>query len=142
MSSSPLAEQQNPVILLVEDDYLNRSMMFQFLTKLNYRVLMATNGEDAIALAKNWKPDLVIMDIELPIRHGYDAVKEIKAWGETANIPVLCISAHVRPESREEALHIGCDDYQSKPFLLKEFEARIKYLLLNGPEPSRPSSSV
>jgi len=142
MSTRPESSQTCPILLLVEDDRLNRSMMFRFLSKSGYKVVLATNGEDGISLAKHWLPDLIIMDLELPVMHGLEAIAIIKTWAETAKIPVLCISANATAETKEEAFQIGCDDFKSKPFRLKEFLDRIEVLRTAGSEADRSKTSL
>lgn len=113
------------VILLVEDNELNRDMLSRRLIRKGYEILIAVNGEDGVASAKQHKPDLILMDMSLPKLDGWDATKAIKADPETAHIPVIALTAHAMAGDREKALEAGCDEYDSKPVDLPRLLSKI-----------------
>ncbi|WP_141736004.1 response regulator [Oligoflexus tunisiensis] len=103
------------VLLVVEDNELNRDMLVRRLLKRNYEVLTASNGEDALQIARREKPDLILMDMRMPIMDGWTAVKKLKELKETRAIPVIGVSANGLQEDRDQALAVGCVAYESKP---------------------------
>ena len=102
-----------PKVLLIEDNELNRDMLSRRLTKRGYDVVIAVDGAEGIALAKSERPDLILMDMSLPVMHGWDATRELKANTETKAIPVIAITAHAMSGEREKALEAGCDDFDN-----------------------------
>ena len=118
-----------PKILLVEDDEMNRDMLSRRLKRKNFDVVMAVNGEDAVDKALSELPDLILMDISLPIKDGWTATHEIKAVEETRNIPIIALTAHAMSGDREKALAAGCDDYDTKPIELPRLLTKIETLL-------------
>jgi len=110
-------------ILLVEDNELNRDMLSRRLIKKGFTVLSAVNGKEGIDKSITEKPDLILMDLSLPIINGWDATKEIKANEETSSIPIIALTAHAMAEDRKKALDAGCDEYDTKPI---EFEGLLK----------------
>ncbi|MGK0440951.1 MAG: CheY-like chemotaxis protein [Pseudohongiellaceae bacterium] len=102
-----------PTILLVEDNEMNRDMLSRRLQRKNYKVVSAINGEDAVIIAKQLKPDLILMDMELPIKDGWEASKEIKAI--MPHTPIIALTAHAFTGDKEKALSAGCDDFATKP---------------------------
>lgn len=102
-----------PTILLVEDNEMNRDMLSRRLQRRNYRVISAINGEDAVIISRQLKPDIILMDMELPIKDGWTACKEIKQ--ENAQLPIIALTAHAFSGDKEKALAAGCDDYATKP---------------------------
>ena len=122
-------------ILLVEDNYRNRNMLSRRLERRNYEVVIALDGESGLALAASEMPDLILMDMSLPILDGWEATRRLKADAATQHIPVIALTAHAMSSDRDKALEVGCDDYDTKPIelprLLEKMEA-----LLGGNAPS------
>ncbi|WP_019528983.1 response regulator [Dasania marina] len=100
-------------ILLVEDNEMNRDMLSRRLQRKGYKVVSAINGEDAVTIAKQLKPHLILMDMELPIKDGWTASKEIKQL--LPSIPIIALTAHAFEGDKEKALAAGCNDYATKP---------------------------
>ena len=119
-------------ILLVEDNDLNRDMLSRRLIKRGFTVLSAVNGKEGIDKAANEKPDLILMDLSLPIINGWDATREIKANKETSNIPIIALTAHAMAEDRKKALDAGCDEYDTKPIEFDGLLDKINRLLGNA----------
>jgi two-component system cell cycle response regulator DivK len=101
-------------LLLVEDNEMNRDMLARRLERKGFDVITAVNGEEAIAAAKSEKPELILMDMEIPIIDGWTATRQIKRT-ISANIPIIALTAHAMSTDREKALAAGCDDYATKP---------------------------
>ncbi len=101
-------------LLLVEDNEMNRDMLARRLERKGFDVITAVNGEEAIAAAKSEKPDLILMDMEIPIIDGWIATGQIKST-ISANTPIIALTAHAMASDREKALTAGCDDYATKP---------------------------
>lgn len=116
-------------ILLVEDNELNRDMLSRRLKRRDFEVLMAENGELAVAMATKEVPDLILMDMSLPIIDGWEATRRIKADPATANVPIIALTAHAMESDREKAMEAGCDDYDSKPVDLPRLLGKIESLL-------------
>src|ERR1043166_998351 len=98
-------------ILLVEDNEMNRDMLSRRLIRKGYEVVMAFDGGRAIEMAFSEKPDLILMDMSLPVVDGWEATRRIKAAEATRSIPVIALTAHAMSDDRERALEAGCDDY-------------------------------
>lgn len=105
-------------ILLVEDNEMNRDMLSRRLEKRGYEVVSATDGLAGVEAAVTTKPDLVLMDMSLPVIDGWEATKRIKTNPVTAAIPVIALTAHAMAGDREKAIDAGCDDYDTKPIEL------------------------
>jgi two-component system cell cycle response regulator DivK len=118
-----------PRILLVEDNDMNRDMLSRRLTKRGFEVSIATDGEEGVSLAQSTLPDLIIMDMSLPLKDGWQATTELKADAATKGIPVIGLSAHAMAGDRDKALQAGCDDYDTKPVELDRLLAKIDALL-------------
>lgn len=116
-------------ILLVEDNEMNRDMLSRRLQKKGFEVICASDGESAVAMTSAHKPDLVVMDLSLPILDGWEATRRIKANPETKAIPVLVLTAHAMAADRERALAAGCDDYDTKPVEMSRLVDKIVRLL-------------
>ncbi len=116
-------------ILLVEDNEINRDMLSRRLTRKGYEVAIATDGAEAVAKAQSERPDLVLMDLHLPILDGWQATQQIKANPQTQAIPVIALTADVMTGEREKAIAAGCDDYDTKPVDLPQLVAKITRLL-------------
>ena len=119
-------------ILLVEDNDLNRDMLSRRLIKKGFTVLSAVNGKEGINKANDEKPDLILMDLSLPIINGWDATREIKANVKTSNIPIIALTAHAMAEDRKKALDAGCDEYDTKPIEFNRLLDKINTLLGNA----------
>ena len=117
------------VILSVEDNEANRRIIRDLFTRKGYRVIEAVNGEEAVTVAKQEKPDLILMDVQLPKMDGYEATRQIKADPEMEAIPVLAVTSYALSGDREKALAAGCEDYVAKPFRPRELVAKVEKLL-------------
>lgn len=116
-------------ILLVEDNEMNRDMLSRRLQRRGYDVVMAVDGEQGVSMASTEDPDIILMDISLPRIDGYEATRQIKADGETTNIPIIALTAHAMAGDRGKALEAGCNDYDTKPVEFKRLLGKIKELL-------------
>jgi CheY-like chemotaxis protein len=116
-------------ILLVEDNEMNRDMLSRRLTRRGYQVLIAVDGQEGINRATADAPDLIVMDMMLPVIDGWEAARRLKAAETTRNIPVIALTSHAMQGDRERALQAGCDDYDTKPVELERLLAKIEALL-------------
>jgi CheY-like chemotaxis protein len=116
-------------ILLVEDNEMNRDMLSRRLIRKGYQVTMAFDGQQAIDLAASESPDVILMDMSLPVIDGWEATRRIKATAATRSIPVIALTAHAMSGDRERALAAGCDDYDTKPIELPRLLGKIVTLL-------------
>ena len=116
-------------ILLVEDNEMNRDMLSRRLIRNGFEVVMATDGEQAIAMAESELPDLILMDMSLPVIDGWEATRRVKAAEATSNIPVIALTAHAMSGDREKTLNAGCDDYDTKPIEMPRLLGKIEALL-------------
>ena len=123
-----------PKILLVEDNEMNRDMLSRRLLRKGYEVVMAVDGEQAVAMAQSEAPALILMDMSLPVFDGWEATRRIKAAPETKSIPVIALTAHAMAGAREKSLEAGCDDYDTKPIELERLLGKME-ALLNRPKP-------
>ena len=117
------------VILSVEDHESNRKIIRDLFTRKGYRVIEAVDGEEAVRMAKREKPDLILMDVQLPKMDGYEATRRIKADPELSHIPILAVTSYALSGDKEQALEAGCDDYVAKPFRPRELLAKVEQLL-------------
>lgn len=122
-----------PKILLVEDDLMNREMISQYLTIVGYPIVLASDGEQAVRLAQSELPDLILMDMRLPLVDGWEATRRIKAVPETRNIPVIALTAYAMDEERRRCLEAGCDDYETKPLEFPRLLTKIRSFLTRSP---------
>jgi CheY-like chemotaxis protein len=118
-----------PKILVVEDNELNRDMLTRRLARKGFEALVAADGQEGVALARSARPDLILMDMSLPVLDGWEATRQIKASPETQGIPVIALTAHAMAGDRERALQAGCDDYDTKPVEFASLLAKIESLL-------------
>ena len=102
-------------ILLVEDNEMNRDMLSRRLQRRGYEVIIAINGEQGYTVAQTELPDLILMDMSLPVMDGWEATRQLKATPETQNIPIIALTAHAMAGNRQECVDAGCDDYATKP---------------------------
>ena len=116
-------------ILLVEDNEMNRDMLSRRLERRGYNVVIAVDGEQGRALAHTERPDLILMDMSLPLVDGWDLTKELKHTPTTQTIPIIALTAHAMAGDREKALSVGCDDYDTKPVEFPRLLGKIQALL-------------
>lgn len=118
-----------PKILLVEDNEMNRDMLSRRLAHKGYEVVIAVDGGQGVDMARSEKPDLILMDMSLPVKDGWTATRELKAADDTKQIPIIALTAHAMSGDREQALAAGCDDYDTKPIELPRLLGKIETLL-------------
>jgi CheY-like chemotaxis protein len=118
-----------PKLLLVEDNETNRDMLSRRLVRRGYEVVAALDGQAAVAMAQSEAPDLILMDMSLPVMDGWEATRILKADPVTALIPVIALTAHAMASDREQALSAGCDDYDTKPVDLARLLVKIEAIL-------------
>jgi two-component system, cell cycle response regulator DivK len=116
-------------ILLVEDNEMNRDMLSRRLQRRGYDVVVALDGEEGIELARRETPDLILMDMSLPVLDGWEATRRLKSEQATQGIPVIALTAHAMRGDREQALDAGCDDYDIKPVDFPRLLAKMEALL-------------
>ena len=119
-------------LLLVEDNEMNRDMLSRRLIRRGYEVAIAVDGDQGLTMAQSEKPDLVLMDMSLPVIDGWEATRRIKSSEETRHLPVIGLTAHAMAGDREKALEAGCDDYDTKPIELERLIGKIEALLPGG----------
>ena len=122
-----------PRILVVEDNEENRDSLSRRLQRRGFEVLIAEDGRAGVAMAKSEKPDLVLMDMNMPLVDGWEATAQIKAVPELAHIPVIALTAHAMTGDRQRALAAGCTDYHTKPIEFPKLLAQIESIL-QGPQ--------
>ncbi len=118
-----------PRILLVEDNEMNRDMLSRRLAKKGFEIIIAEDGERGVAMAASETPDLILMDMSLPVIDGWEATRRIKEGDATGSIPIIALTAHAMETDREKALQAGCDDYDTKPVELPRLLEKINRLL-------------
>ena len=116
-------------ILLVEDNEMNRDMLSRRLERKGYEVVIAVDGQAGVDMASSAGPDLILMDLSLPVMDGWEATRRIKADATTQNIPVIALTAHAMAGDEQKALEAGCDDYDTKPVELNRLLGKIDKLL-------------
>jgi CheY-like chemotaxis protein len=118
-----------PKILLIEDNEMNRDMLSRRLARGGYEVAIAEDGARGVAMAVSDRPDLILMDMSLPVIDGWEATRRIKATPELRKIPIIALTAHAMATDREKAIEAGCDDYDTKPIELQRLLGKIETLL-------------
>jgi CheY-like chemotaxis protein len=118
-----------PKILLVEDNEMNRDMLSRRLARKGFEVVMAEDGQKGLDMASSENPDLILMDMSLPVVDGWEATRRIKASDETKGIPVIALTAHAMAGDKEKTLAAGCDDYDTKPIELPRLLEKINMML-------------
>jgi len=118
-------------ILIVEDNEMNRDMLSRRLERRGFIIAMAVDGQQGVEMARSEKPDLILMDMSLPVMDGWTATQTIKADAELAGIPVIALTAHAMAGDREKAMGAGCDDYDTKPIELPRLLQKIGKFLPN-----------
>ena len=116
-------------ILLVEDNPMNRDMLSRRLVRKGYEVAIAIDGQQGIDMARSETPDLILMDMSLPVVDGWEATRQLKSAPETQSIPVIALTAHAMAGDREKAVEAGCNDYDIKPIELPRLLGKIEALL-------------
>jgi CheY-like chemotaxis protein len=116
-------------ILLVEDDLMNRDMLARRLKWEGHQIITAADGAQAVTLAQAERPDVILMDLGLPIMNGWEATHHIKTAPETSSIPVIALTAFAMAEDRQKALAVGCDEYETKPIDFPRLLSKIRALL-------------
>ena len=122
-------------ILIVEDNEMNRDMLSRRLIRRGYEVVMAMDGEEGINVAKSECPDLILMDMSLPVVDGWEATRRLKAEPQTRGIPIIGLTAHAMSGDREKVIKAGCDDYDTKPVELPRLLQKIEVLLHTDDKP-------
>lgn len=121
-----------PKILLVEDNEMNRDMLSRRLVRNGFEVVMAVDGQQGVDMATSEKPDLILMDMSLPVMDGWEATRRVKADASTKTIPVIALTAHAMVQDKEKAMAAGCDDFDTKPVELPRLLGKINALLGAG----------
>jgi CheY-like chemotaxis protein len=116
-------------VLLVEDNEMNRDMLSRRLMKRGYEVVIAVDGQQGVDLAVREKPDLILLDMSLPVVDGWEAAKQMKANPASASVPLIALTAHAMAADRERAMSAGCDDFDTKPVELPRLLGKMETLL-------------
>ena len=116
-------------ILIVEDNEMNRDMLSRRLIRKGFEIVMAEDGRKGVEMSKSENPDLILMDLSLPIMDGWQATTSIKSDDQTKNIPIIVLTAHAMAGDREKALDAGADEYDTKPIEFKRLLGKIKEFL-------------
>jgi len=122
-------------ILLVEDNEMNRDMLSRRLLRKGFEVAIAVDGAEGMAMARSEAPDLILMDMSLPVVDGWEATRQLKASPETRGIPIIALTAHAMSGDREQAMAAGCDDYDTKPIELPRLLEKMEALLAADASP-------
>lgn len=120
-------------ILIVEDNEMNRDMLSRRLTRRGYEVLIAIDGQHGLDVARERTPDLVLMDMSLPVLDGWEATRRMKGDERLRHIPVIALTAHAMANDHDKAMEAGCNDYDTKPIELTRLLGKIEALLLTPP---------
>lgn len=123
---------QRPLVLAVDDDEDNLHLLTYILEVLDCAVITAGNGEDTLALAKKYQPDIILLDIILPDLHGIEVINRLKQDEITSLIPIIVVSALARIQDREQAILAGCNEYITKPFNIQNLENLIRYYFVKS----------
>jgi two-component system cell cycle response regulator DivK len=116
-------------VLLVEDNEMNRDMLSRRLTRRGFEVIFAVDGQQGVDLARTQRPDIILMDMSLPVLDGWEATRLVKPDDATRSVPVIGLTAHAMSGDRERAIEAGCDDYDTKPVELDRLIGKIERLL-------------
>jgi CheY-like chemotaxis protein len=120
-----------PKVLLVEDNEMNRDMLSRRLVRRGYEVVFAVDGQQGIDMAASESPDIILMDLSLPVIDGWEATRRVKAQAATRNIPIIGLTAHAMSDDRDKAIDAGCDEYDTKPVELERLIGKMERLLGN-----------
>ena len=115
-------------ILIVEDNEMNRDMLSRRLIKKGFEIIIAVDGEEGVKKTLSEKPDLILMDMSLPVMDGWEATKKLKSNSDTSKIPIIALTAHAMAQDKEKALAAGCDEYDTKPIDLNRLLSKIASL--------------
>ena len=115
-------------ILIVEDNEMNRDMLSRRLIKKGFEIIIAVDGEEGVKKTLSEKPDLILMDMSLPVMDGWEATKKLKSNSDTSKIPIIALTAHAMAQDKEKALAAGCDEYDTKPIDLNRLLGKISSL--------------
>ncbi|MEL6248716.1 MAG: response regulator [Cyanobacteria bacterium J06554_6] len=126
--------RENPKVLLVEDNEMNRDMLARRLRKIGYEVEIAVNGQEGVIKATQDRPDIVLMDMSLPVMDGWEATRNLKANPDTQQIPVIALTAHAMASDREKAMAAGCDEYDTKPIDWSRLMGKVDALINQPPQ--------
>jgi two-component system, cell cycle response regulator DivK len=118
-----------PKVLLVEDNEMNRDMLSRRLIRRGFQVVFAMDGQQGVDLARSERPDIILMDMSLPVIDGWEATRRVKADDATRSVPVIGLTAHAMAGDREKAIEAGCDDYDTKPVELDRLIGKIERLI-------------
>ncbi len=121
-----------PRVLIVEDNEMNRDMLARRLERRGYQVEIAVDGQAGIDMATSVSPDLILMDLSLPVIDGWEATRRLKAEQSTRDIPVIALTAHAMQGDEQKALEAGCDDYDTKPVNFKRLLEKIEHFVVGG----------
>ncbi|MBC8504924.1 MAG: response regulator [Chloroflexi bacterium] len=116
----------NKRVLIVEDDYDNTTLVRLLLERENFDVITAENGEKGIAVTQSEQPDLIVLDLDMPVMNGWRMIDELKKRKNTRDIPIVVVTAHLLPDERYKVVDAGCDGYVLKPFQVADLIAEIK----------------
>lgn len=116
-------------VLLVEDNEMNRDMLSRRLIRRGFQVVFAMDGQQGVDLARSERPDIILMDMSLPVIDGWEATRRVKADDATRSVPVIGLTAHAMAGDREKAIEAGCDDYDTKPVELDRLIGKIERLI-------------
>ena len=125
-------------ILLVEDNEMNRDMLSRRLERKGFEIVLAGDGEECLSIAVAAHPDLILMDMSLPILDGWEATRRLRAEPATTATPIIALTAHAMAGDRDKAILAGCDDYDTKPIEFAHLLEKIEKLLARGRAPSTP----
>jgi two-component system, cell cycle response regulator DivK len=119
-------------VLVVEDNEMNRDMLSRRLTRRGFQVIFAVDGQQGIDLARSERPDIILMDMSLPVIDGWEVTRRVKSDDATRSVPVIGLTAHAMAGDREKAIEAGCDDYDTKPVELERLIGKMERLLGAG----------
>jgi len=120
-----------PKVLLVEDNEMNRDMLSRRLIRRGYEVVFAVDGQQGIDMAASESPDIILMDLSLPVVDGWEATRRVKSRESTKDIPIIGLTAHAMSDDRDKAMNAGCDEYDTKPVELDRLIGKMERLLGN-----------
>jgi len=121
-----------PKILIVEDDELNRDSLSRLLRRRGFEIVVAVDGESGVATARADRPDLILMDMSLPVVDGWEATRRLKGDPATGATPIIALTAHAMSTDRDKALAAGCDDFDTKPIDMERLTGKIAALVPDG----------
>jgi len=119
-------------ILIIEDQEDNRAIMRDLLSTAGYALIEAVDGEEGVRLARSERPDLILMDIQLPVLDGYEATRQIRATADLKSVPIIAVTSYALSGDEAKTREAGCDSYVAKPFSPRELLAKVRALLPNG----------